>query len=121
MDNKHFIVKEKSTIIVEREVEITSLKFISPSQSLSRLKCSACKKSIGHNRPIALIWANNSGWRVCNKCISHLEIDDFLRCPKCKLYFLSIEGDTFWWGGSTHPDVEMCRCPGCNAEWQVNG
>jgi hypothetical protein len=112
----NFTALEKREILVKKSIEIVSLRYLYPSASIDQLRCSACGKPVGSKRPLASIWDGNRSWRVCNGCISHLEEDDFLHCPNCKLSFPSVEGDTFWWGGGIHPDTENCRCPGCEAD-----
>lgn len=67
-----FTQKIPKVVMEEHEVEIVSIKFISPSLSLSFLKCSACGMPIGDKRPIAIAWGDDKSWRLCHDCSNHL-------------------------------------------------
>lgn len=67
------IVKIPKTVMVEKETEVESVKFVSPSQDLGLTRCGACKELIGNERPIAIIWTEGRSMRLCNSCSSHLK------------------------------------------------
>lgn len=68
-----FKVAEKTVTISYRQVEkVENVRIISPSQSLDKIKCTACKNRIGDKRPIVLVWAEDRPWRLCNSCGSEI-------------------------------------------------
>lgn len=63
----------ETRMVVVRSVEMETVRFLSPHESMSKLQCGACKEYIGKIRPIALAWGDGRNWRLCNACSSHLE------------------------------------------------
>ena len=59
---------------ITRDVLVDNVQFISP-KGLDHLPCSGgdCEHTIGGERPIAIVWAENRGWRLCKKCSTHLQ------------------------------------------------
>ena len=73
-----FVIKERKVTYQKRDVEAETIKFLSVDikPSMNKLKCSACLKKVGEERPIAVVWAEGRGWRLCNQCSRHLTTNE---------------------------------------------
>ena len=58
---------------VTRDIVVENVEFISPV-GLNHLPCSGGdhEHAIGSERPIAIVWAEGRGWRLCRRCSAHL-------------------------------------------------
>jgi hypothetical protein len=71
-------IKKKVWIYKEKEVEVETVRFLnarSTDDKFNSLKCSACLRSIGKERPIAIAYASERSYRLCRRCSCHLQDD----------------------------------------------